>query len=192
MNRSGRLVALALFSTTIAACGGGVVAGSPPQPACGNDWDSLPEKRLVSTYTTATIEDLQAGRDVCFDRLVVELGPAQAGLTGPHGNGYQIRYVAEVRNGAGDPLAVQGDAFLAVVVNAAAHDTDYQPTYDPRDPIHAVDVTGFQTFRQVAFLGTFESQTEIVIGVRARLPFRAFVLSGPDASRLVIDVAHRG
>jgi hypothetical protein len=87
---------------------------------------------------------------------------------------------------------MDGDAVLTVVVNAAAHDDDYRPTYQPRDPNRAVDVTGFLTFRQVAFLGTFEAQTEIAIGVRARLPFRAFVLSGPGAgSRLVIDVAHR-
>jgi hypothetical protein len=87
---------------------------------------------------------------------------------------------------------MKGAAVLAVVVNAAAHDVDYQPTYQPRDRDHAVNVTGFRTFRQVAFLGTFEAQTELAIGVRARLPFRAFVLAGPDSgSRLVIDVAHR-
>jgi hypothetical protein len=87
---------------------------------------------------------------------------------------------------------MQGGAVLAVVMNAAAHDDDYRPTYLSRDPNRAVDVTGFRTFRQVAFLGTFEAQTEIAIGVRARLPFRVILLSGPGAgSRLVIDVAHR-
>jgi hypothetical protein len=194
MNRSPRLVALVallLLSSTITACGGGAVAASPESSDCPIGWDALPEEHLVSTYTTATIEDLQAAGDVCFDRLVVDLGPAQAGLPGPQGVGYQVKYVAEARNGAGEPLPVLGDAFLAVVLNAPAHDGDFQPTYQPRDPIQAVDVAGFQTFRQVAFLGTFESQTEVVIGVRARLPFRAFVLAGPQASRLVIDVAHR-
>lgn len=191
MNSSARLVAFAVLSAAISACGGGTVAGSP-QPACEVDWDSLPDSHLVSMYTTATIEDLQAARDVCFDRLVVELGPAQPGLPGPQGVGYQVSYVAGVRNGAGDRLPVLGDAFLTVVVNAAAHDGDYRPTYEPRDPIHAVDVIGFQTFRQVVFLGTFEAQTEVVVGTRAKLPFRAFVLTGPDASRLVIDVAHGG
>ncbi len=193
MNRSRRLIALvALFalSTSIAACGGEVVATSPEQADCPIGWDALREEHLVSTYTTATIEDLQAAGDPCFDRLVVDLGPAQAGLPGPQGIGYQVRYVAEARNGAGEPLPVLGDAFLAVVLNAPAHDADFQPTYQPRDPIQAVDVAGFQTFRQVAFLGTFESQTEVVIGVRARLPFRAFVLAGAQASRLVVDVAH--
>jgi len=192
MNRPRRLVAFVLLSTAMAACGGGVVAGSPRQPACGNDWDSLPVMHLVSTYTTATVEDLRAAGHDCFDRLIVELGPSQPGLPGPQGNGYQVRYVAEVHRGeSGDRLPMNGGAALAVVVNAAAHDADYQPTYDPRDAIHAVDVTGFRTFRQVAFLGTFESQTEVVVGVRARLPFRTFVISGPGAgSTLVIDVAH--
>jgi hypothetical protein len=86
---------------------------------------------------------------------------------------------------------MKGGAVLAVVVNAAAHDADYQPTYQPRDRDRAVNVTGFRTFRQVAFLGTFEAQTELLIGVRARLPFRVFVLAGAAGSRLVVDVAHR-
>ncbi len=54
------------------------------------------------------------------------------------------------------------------------------------------DVSGYTTFRQVAFAGSFEGQTTVGLGVRARLPFRAFVIAGPgDGSRLVIDVAHR-
>lgn len=194
MNRPRRpvsLVALFVLSTTLAACGGGVVVASPEQADCEDGWASLPQTHSISTYTTATVEDLQAARNECFDRLVVDLGPAQAGLPGPQGIGYQVRYVEDVRNGAGDQLPVEGDAFLAVVVNAPAHDAEYKLTYEPRDPIHAVDVSGFQTFRQIVFLGSFESQTEVAIGVRAELPFRAFVLGGAEASRLVIDVAHQ-
>ena len=37
-----------------------------------------------------------------------------------------------------------------------------------------------------------ESQATIGLGVRARLPFRVFTLTGPGSgSRLVVDVAHR-
>jgi hypothetical protein len=54
-----------------------------------------------------------------------------------------------------------------------------------------VNVTGFTTFRQIATGGSFEGQTTFGLGVRARLPFRAFVLAGPGTgARLVIDVAH--
>ena len=55
-----------------------------------------------------------------------------------------------------------------------------------------MNVSGFDTFRQVASGGSFEGYTTVGLGVRARLPFRTFVLPGPGAgSRLVIDVAHR-
>ena len=196
MNRSFRLATLALLLALVAAAqpsGAGVATASGPQPYCGIRWGSLPKNHLVSTYTTATVENLRAGRHACFDRLVVDLGPRRSGLPGPQGNGYQVRYVPEVHFGAsGEPLSILGGALLGIVVNAPAHDDDYEPTYDPADRLSAVDVTGFRTFRQVAFLGSFESQTEVVVGVRARLPFRTFVLSGPDGgSRLVIDVAHR-
>jgi hypothetical protein len=178
-------VLLCLLASVQIAPAAGVEAASP-QPYCGIRWGSLPKRHLVYAYTTATIENLRAGRHDCFDRLVVDLGPRRSGLPGPQGDGYQIRY------GSGGRLTIKGSAVLSVVLNAAAHDDDYRPTYQPRDPKRAVDVTGFRTFRQVAFLGTFEAQTEMAIGVRARLPFRVFVLSGPGAgSRLVIDVAHR-
>ena len=53
-------------------------------------------------------------------------------------------------------------------------------------------MAGYSTFRQVAWAGSFEGQTTVGLGVRARLPFRVFALTGPGTgSRLVIDVAHR-
>ena len=56
----------------------------------------------------------------------------------------------------------------------------------------AVNVAGYTTFRQVAWAGSFEGQTSIGLGVRARLPFRVFTLAGPGGgSRIVVDVAHR-
>ncbi|HEY8820344.1 MAG TPA: hypothetical protein VIM49_00085 [Dermatophilaceae bacterium] len=52
-------------------------------------------------------------------------------------------------------------------------------------------MNGFSTFRQIASGGSFEGYTTIGLGVRARLPMRAFVLAGPGTgSRVVIDVAH--
>lgn len=55
-----------------------------------------------------------------------------------------------------------------------------------------MNVAGYSTFRQVALAGSFEGETTIGLGVRARLPMRVIVLDGPGSgSRLVIDVAHR-
>jgi hypothetical protein len=187
-----KLFVLAAVALTVA----GVVvpavsARSVGVPYCGIRWGSLPEQDLH--YTSASIANVRAGRHRCFDRLVVDLGPRVVGLPGPDSNGYQVQYVPLItHDGSGQPQSLAGGAFLSIVVHAPAHDGDYNPTYSPADPAHAVAVAGFRTFRQVAFLGTFEGQTTFGRGVRARLPFRVFVLSGPgDGSRVVIDVAHR-
>lgn len=63
----------------------------------------------------------------------------------------------------------------------------------PRNQDEMVDVSGFRTFRQLAFGGSFEGNTTLGLGVRARLPFRVFVLPATTlgTQRLVVDVAHR-
>ena len=48
-------------------------------------------------------------------------------------------------------------------------------------------MSGYRTFRQVAWADSRRHYTYFGLGVRARLPFRVFTLPG----RLVIDVAHR-
>jgi hypothetical protein len=53
-------------------------------------------------------------------------------------------------------------------------------------------VRGYPTFRHLAWAGSFEGQTTLGLGVRARLPFRVALLAGPGGgSRVVLDVAHR-
>ena len=81
---------------------------------------------------------------------------------------------------------------LQITVNNPAYDENYQPTYSPANPLELRNVAGYRTFRQVVSAGTYEGYTSIGLGVRARLPFRVFVLDGPGtSSRLVVDVAHR-
>jgi opacity protein-like surface antigen len=157
---------------------------------CGITWGSLAKQDRA--LTTAPITNLRAGRHQCFDRLVVDLGPRQVAGSGQRA-GYHVRYVSQVtQDGSGAPVPVAGGARLQVTVNAPAHDLSYRPTYRPANPARAVNVSGFSTFRQVAFAGTFEGYTTIGLGVRARLPFRVLLLAGPGSgSRLVIDVAHR-
>ncbi len=140
--------------------------------------------------STRQITNVRAGRHACFDRLVIDLTGAPAGH--PIGRlGYDVRYGPVAQDGSGTPIPLVGTD-LRIIVRAPAHDVNYRPTYDPRDDRRIVNVTGFSTFRQVAFGGTFEGQTTIGLGVRARLPFRVSILNGPGTgARLVIDVAHR-
>jgi hypothetical protein len=150
--------------------------------ACPAGWGSLPEAN--NRYSMAQLTGIRAGRHACFDRLVVDLAGRPAG--------YDVRYVRAVyTDGAGDLVPLRGGAKLQIIARAPAYGRDYKATYDPANPREVVKVTGYRTFRQVAFAGSFEGQTTIGLGVRARLPFRVLTLTGPGTnSRIVVDVAH--
>jgi hypothetical protein len=107
--------------------------------------------------------------------------------------GYLVRYVPAVsEDGSGRIVPLRGGARLEIIARVPAYGDDGRATYLPRNRSELVAVAGWRTFRQVAWAGSYEGQTTIGLGVRARLPFRAFALAGPGAgSRVVIDVAHR-
>lgn len=162
----------------------------PPAPPGGETaacddimWGS--GTKSAARMTTSPITRVRAGRHHCYDRLVVDLGGARAA-------GWLVGYGTPQEPGTGDAVPVRGTDMF-VVVRAPAYDGSYTPTYDPTVPSEAVDVSGYSTFRQVAFIGSFEGQTSLGLGVRARLPFRAFAYegSGGTGARLVIDVAHQ-
>jgi hypothetical protein len=80
---------------------------------------------------------------------------------------------------------VKGGAFLQI--SLGVNNTVAPPAFSG----NVADVNGFRTFRQVVAAGGFEGYTSEGLGVRARLPFRVFTLSGPGSTaRVVIDVAH--
>lgn len=153
-------------------------------PYCGITWGSTARSDAGSA-PRAVLDGVRAGRHTCFDRLVLDVDGTL--------NGWDVRYVTVVHaEGSGAALPVAGAADLQIVLRSPAYDRNGDPTYDPADPRHLVNVGAFRTFEQVRWGGSFEGQTTIALGVRARLPFRVFVLDGPgDHTRLVIDVAHR-
>ena len=158
-------------------------------PYCGLAWGSLPE---VSTGAdTDMVMDVRSGRHACYDRLVVDLLDQDTTF-----GSYDVRYVPVVReDGSGRAVPVRGAADLQVTLTAPAYDGDGNATFTPDDRREVVDVGGYSTFRQVAWAGSYEGYTTLALGVRARLPFRVFVLPGVAQSdfgpRLVVDVAHR-
>jgi hypothetical protein len=165
------------------AVGSGLVAPGPASaaPYCGLVWGSL--AKADPAMSQAKVTNVRTGQHYCFDRLVIDLNGPVAG--------YTVRYVPQVtQDGSGFPVPLRGQAFLQVTVNAPAY-VNGDATYEPADPNELSNVSGYQTFRQVAWAGSFEGYSSLGLGVRARLPFRVFTLEGPDAgSRLVIDVAH--
>jgi hypothetical protein len=146
------------------------VVASPTANAavCPTGWGSLPKVNSVSSQ--AHITAVRAGTNECYDRLVFDVnGPAP---------GWSVQYVNTVfAEGTGAPLPVTGGAKLELVIRSLS-DTTRMPS-----------VSGFPTFRSVVYGGSFEGQTTVGLGVRARLPMRVFALTNP--SRVVVDVAHR-
>ena len=180
-----RLLVLAVTSVVATA-----VLTGPTQaaPSCGITWGSTAEgDRTIDPAAGTTLTHVRAGRHDCFDRLVLDIdGPAPV-------SSWHVAYVdAVIEDPTGNPVPLRGGAFLQISVGVSDHDTQGLPTYCPADRRELVTTTGFRTFRQVAWAGSFEGVTNLGLGVRARLPFRVLTLSGgPADSRVVVDVAHR-
>ena len=168
----------------------GVVLLAPAGPAaaayCGITWGSL-AKSGTHDPGGDTLRNVRAGRHTCYDRLVVDLAHA------PGFSAYSVRYSTVEQPGSGTAIPLRGAADLEIVLQTHAH-VGSVPTYAPARNSEAVNVSGFSTFRQVAWAGSFEGSSTIGLGVRARLPFRVTVLAGApgyaDGARVVIDVAH--
>jgi hypothetical protein len=170
--------------TTTAAPGTPSATGGPAAPNCRTSWGTA-EKRHTSTEV-APLSGIRAGEHPCYDRLVFD-------VRAPGADGYIVRYVPTVReDGSGTPIPLRGGARLAVVVQAPAYENqNYLRTYVVRNQRELVNVTGWRTFRQVVWAGSFEGQTTVGLGVRTTLPFRVMVVDGPGSgSRIVVDVAH--
>jgi hypothetical protein len=158
-------VAVAATSTTASAA-----------PFCGITWGSLAKATSPARLWTGSVTGTRAGQHPCYDRLVLDLAPGRGAL------GYNVRYVTAVTApGSGLPVPLSGGARIQVTVDAPSSLATSTTT-----------LSGWRTFRQLRTVGSFEGYTDYGLGVRARLPMRAFVLTDADGGRrLVVDVAHR-
>ncbi|WP_145871142.1 AMIN-like domain-containing (lipo)protein [Streptomyces capillispiralis] len=179
-------VTLALVGATLATAAVPAVAtpaAAVRTPACPTGWGSTAKSDADTTATP--VRNIRTGRHACYDRMVVDLpGTARSGL------GYSVRYVDRLhQDGSGRHIPVAGGAVLEVRVAAPSYDpATGEPAYPARAgrPLPGVDLTGYRTFRDARFAGSFEGETQVGLGLRARLPFR--VLQVQD--HIVIDVAH--
>ncbi len=173
---------LALLSVLTLLLAGTVVAApaASAHPYCGQVWGSL--AKGVPGMSAGQLTNVRAGRHACYDRLVLDVDQP---LTA-----WSVRYVDQVvADGSGAVVPVSGGARLEVVARVNVLPTDAFFVGSGADLIRTA---GYRTFRQVVWAGSFEGVTTVGLGVRARLPFRAFVLAGPGAgSRLVVDVGHQ-
>ncbi|MES4904399.1 MULTISPECIES: hypothetical protein [unclassified Streptomyces] len=184
------LAALTLAGAGLAATAGTAGAATTSRTAkasaeaCATTWGSGEKTAQDASYKP--LENIRAGQHECYDRLVFDIkGGTAAGQTG-----YRVGYVdAMYQDGSGDPIAVRGGAILEIHVAAPSYDPEVGgETYPGRagKPLPGVDIAGFRTFKDTRYGASFEGETQVGLGVRARLPFR--VLQAGD--RLIVDVAH--
>jgi hypothetical protein len=176
------LLGLALTVTPVAV---GSTAPAASATTCVAQWGSLVKTR--DHHSTKQIVDVRSGQHACFDRLVIDVNGDGSGAAG-----YYVKYVKKVvHDGSGTEVRLRGAAQIQIVLNAPAYTAEGDATYLPAHRRNVVDVSGYDTFRQVAWAGTFEGQTTIGLGVRARLPMRVLVINDAGgARRIVVDVAH--
>lgn len=187
-----RLVVLATSAVAVAlaAFALGAPAHATTAQSCAVTWVSLAKQGpATGPVPGALLSNVRAGRQACYDRLVIDI--RGSGAMGS----YRAEYVRQVTaDASGRPVDLRGGAFLQIAVGASDHTTSGTPTYTPANRRELVDVTGFATFRQVAWAGSSEGISSVGLGVRGRLPFRVFTMAGiPGSStgtRVVIDVAH--
>ena len=175
------VVAAGLIAVPVATAASGNQTHPPASalaPYCGITWGSMAKN--ANPVTAPELTNIRAGRHDCYDRLVLD-------VRGQNVTGYWVQYVTAVtEDGSGHVVPVRGGAKLSVSLQAQAYDAAGRPTYRYANRAELVNVSGYTTFRQVAWAGSFEGMTTVGLGVRARLPFRVLKLPG----RLVIDVAH--
>lgn len=146
-------------------------ATSPAAPTLPS-WPDTP-RTTTSSGPAATLTRIAIGRHATFDRLVFGFS---GGLPG-----YDVRYVSNVvADGSGQPVTLQGHAFLHIVFHPMTlHQTYSGPsTLTPSDPV----------LLQLKAAGDFEGYLSFGAGLRHHVGFNVFTLTGPD--RVVIDIAH--
>lgn len=204
MNGRARIALTLACLVTLTACAGAgtalepsataapdaAVAESPPAKSTPSAKASTPVQGLAAPTSTRAVE---VDRDVAdppivtgvrhgghrgFDRVVIDLDGVVPG--------YAVRWVDQVvQDGSGEPIDVEGGAFLQVTLRPAhAHTSEGEPTWTG-GPVFRV---GLPNVRGIVRNGDFEGVVSVAITLDHRAGFR--VLEQRNPSRLVIDVAH--
>ena len=114
-----------------------------------------------------------------YDRVVLDLTGDEPHL------GWFAGFVDEpIEDPTGEPLAVEGDAFLQLGIYGIDWTTPSADRYSGA----SVDGGSLEVVEEVVFGGLFEAQQQILIGLDERTAYRMFALSDP--ARIVIDIRH--
>ncbi|KPC60301.1 AMIN-like domain-containing (lipo)protein [Streptomyces chattanoogensis] len=177
------LAAAGLATTAGAAGAASAPAGkAAPAAACSTAWGSGVKSATGSNGTP--LKNIKTSRSACYDRMVFDISGARGKV------GYHVGYVDKFRqDGSGDVIPVKGGAILQIFVSAPSYDASTGKQSYPGKagkPLPGVDIAGYKTFKDTKFGASFEGQTQVGLGTRAKLPFRV----SQSGHQLIVDVAH--
>ena len=159
------------------------VACRPPGMVASPSFDARSTPEFPSLEgPTSYLTDVRAWPHPGFDRVVVE-------LSGDQQPSWQVRYLDRppVQIGSGDPVDVDGSAFIEVrITPASAFDRSGGEPISTYDGPQRVSMTGSGVVTEVVSTGEFEQTLTWVIGLRQAQPFAAVHYESP--SRIVVDV----
>ena len=145
-------------------------AGFPAEPALSEQ---------APSGGPLTVTAVRVARQEGYDRVVFELAGKAPGQAG-----WRVEYVDEPsQQGSGDPVPVDGEAALAVLITGTGYPMDTGQEEVAGDPALPGDL---QVVQDVVLGAVFEGQYEAFIGTSGRQPFRVFRLGDPE--RVVVDV----
>ncbi|MFE0380961.1 hypothetical protein ACFW1M_36595 [Streptomyces inhibens] len=177
------LAGAGLASTAgVATAATGPAGKARPAAACSTVWGSA--DKSATDPGGKPLKNIKTSRSACYDRMVFDVSGATSKF------GYHVGYVdAFHQDGSGDRIPVNGGAILQVYVSAPSYDAATgKPSYAGKagKPLPGVNIAGYKTFKDTKFGASFEGQTQVALGVRAKLPFRVF----QSGHELIVDVAH--
>lgn len=163
---------------------GGAAVTATTTPAPGLPEASEAQRSAPSDGTgTALLKTVRVGRNPGFERIVFEF----AGTSVP---GYRIQWVDGpiLADGSGEPVDVDGEAFLEMIMEPASGVDLSAPqltiVYDGPDRIPVAGQTVLIT--DLVRTGDFEAVLSWAAGTTEKVPFRVLRLTSP--TRIVVDL----
>ncbi len=154
-------------------------SGSAPAAALKGDVRPVTQP---ASGAPLTVRAVRVARQATFDRVVFELAGKAPGAPG-----WQVEYDdTPTADGSGDPVPVEGQSTLAVVLTGIAYPFDTGVEEVGTDPTLPRDLG---VVRDVVLGATFEGQYQAFVGVSAKRAFTVRRLANP--ARVVVDVSHR-
>jgi hypothetical protein len=166
-----------LLVLVIAFLAGAWQARHPPRDVGSGQraaFRTTPVERTRPSRPPPELVSVSTARRLGYDRVLFTF---RGGMPG-----YEVRYVAAVRDEADRPLPLRGASFLAVAFEPAlARQPGGAPTFDA-----GTINTDYPRLRQVRFAGDFEGRVSFGVGVAGRPGFRVTELTRPN--RVAVDV----